>query len=226
MALQLNDRLLSDSMTITRHLRSALPHCTFCIVADSTYGERDIDEISARHLGCQRIIFFGDFNMKMNTTTNAFFVRLEHYTLDKIITKVDELVNGFDNDNYIVVSANGNILAKLEHKTSLLDLNWTEKKEYDYVIYIGNQKDDKIVAWCMQNQPKQLIAINPITAEAKVNPFDTGRLLMQRFHLIEKAKGIFVLNFDKKLLNPLFRRRTCGYGTWIKWWSWVKCSLS
>jgi len=186
-ALQLGDRFLADSMAITRHLRHHLPSCTFAIVADSTYGQGDVDEISAKHLGCGKIVFFGDGNLKQRTDTGAFFVRIEHCEFDLIEAKVAEVVT--DLDDYVIVSTNVELLKRLaNYNTRELDLQWTNKVHYNHAIYIGASKDDKIVAWCMQNQPDQLISIHPSTGEIKKNPFDTGRLLMQRFHLIEKAK--------------------------------------
>ena len=188
-ALQLGDRLLADSMKIVRFLRQKLPSCTFCIVGDSTYGDRDVDEISARHLGCGKIVFFGDFSFKTTTQTDSFFVRLDNYQFSVIENAVRSVIEERKSENYIVVSANSKLAAKMPFKSQELNLDWTEKCTYDYVVYIGEQKDDKIVAWCMQYQPQELVVIDPNTGQTKKNPFDTGRLLMQRFHLIEKAKG-------------------------------------
>ena len=165
--------------------------CTFAIVADSTYGQGDVDEISAAHLGCGKIVFFGDGNLKQRTDTgDCFNVRIEHCEFDLVEAKVAEVVAKMD--NYVIVSTNVQLLKQLgDYNTKQLDLEWSNKVHYYHAVYIGSSKDDKIVAWCMQNQPDQLIAIHPVTAEVKKNPFDIGRLLMQRFHLIEKAKGKF-----------------------------------
>ena len=67
-------------------------------------------------------------------------------------------------DNYVIVSTNVQLLKQLgDYNTKQLDLEWSNKVHYDHVVYIGSSKDDKIVAWCMQNQPDQLIAIHPVT---------------------------------------------------------------
>ena len=62
-ALQLSDRLLSDSVAIIRHLRSRTQNCNFVIVGDSTYGDGDVDEISAQHVDCQKMVYFGGTNL-------------------------------------------------------------------------------------------------------------------------------------------------------------------
>ena len=74
-ALQLSDRLLSDSVAIIRHLRSRTQNCTFVIVGDSTYGDGDVDEISAQHVDCQKMIYFGNHNTKTKTSMNTLFIR-------------------------------------------------------------------------------------------------------------------------------------------------------
>ena len=74
-ALQMSDRLLSDSVKVVRHLRKENENCQFFVVADSTYGEGDIDEVSARHLDCGKIIFFGDSNMKTITSLDTLCIR-------------------------------------------------------------------------------------------------------------------------------------------------------
>lgn len=63
-----------------------------------------------------------------------------------------------------------------------------ETKSLDTVVYIGNTKSPKIAAWCLQNQPEKFVAIPSDTFEAEENPVNVGRILMQRFYLIEKAK--------------------------------------
>ena len=76
-ALQLSDRLLSDSVAIIRHLRSRTQNCTFVIVGDSTYGDGDVDEISAQHVDCQKMVYFGNHNTKTKTSMNTLFIRYE-----------------------------------------------------------------------------------------------------------------------------------------------------
>jgi len=56
------------------------------------------------------------------------------------------------------------------------------------VVYIGNTRSPKISAWCLQNQPKMFVSVSSDTFVTEVNPVDVGRILMQRFYLIEKAK--------------------------------------
>ena len=41
----------------------------------------------------------------------------------------------------------------------------------------------------MQNQPSKLIVLDPLSGKVTENPIDAGRLLMQRFYMIERAKG-------------------------------------
>ena len=64
----------------------------------------------------------------------------------------------------------------------------SREKSLETVVYIGNIKSPKISAWCLQNQPKKFVSISSSTFETEENPVDVGRILMQRFYLIEKAK--------------------------------------
>ena len=75
-ALQLSDKLLGDSVGIIRHLKKETKGgCLFFVVADSTYGDGDIDEVSVNHLNCNKLIFFGDYNIKTVTSIDCLCIR-------------------------------------------------------------------------------------------------------------------------------------------------------
>ena len=103
--------------------------------------------------------------------------------------------------NYRILSTNSDFLSqldinpKLKKKLNLeaeeeeTDMNWSEIN----CIYVGAVDDSKIIAWALQHQPKQLIVIDRKTGNVTRNPIDVGRKLMQRFYLIEKAKGTLLI---------------------------------
>jgi diphthamide biosynthesis enzyme Dph1/Dph2-like protein len=75
-ALQLADNMLNDAIEIVSQLDLLTDFkCELCIVADSTFGEGDVDEVSAMHLECKKIVHFGDSNCKQSTKMDSFFVR-------------------------------------------------------------------------------------------------------------------------------------------------------
>mgnify|MGYP000154353256 CR=1 FL=1 len=74
-ALQLADSMLSDSVDILGQLSANCLNCSFCIIADSTFGEGDVDEVGAKHLENKKIIHFGDANCKQRTTIDSLFIR-------------------------------------------------------------------------------------------------------------------------------------------------------
>jgi len=191
-ALQLSDRLLSDSVAIIRHLRSRTQNCTFVIVGDSTYGDGDVDEISAQHVDCQKMVYFGNHNTKTKTSMNTLFIRVDSFDTVSISTKINEVVSADQNQNYSILCENENLLnllnTDLKKQTLNLDDDLKEESSDRTIIFIGESSDPKIVAWSMQNQPKSLICIDKNGLSVTQNPIDTARLLMQRFYLIEKAK--------------------------------------
>ena len=97
------------------------------------------------------------------------------------------------NQNYSILCENENLLnllnTDLKKQTLNLDDDLKEESSDRTIIFIGESSDPKIVAWSMQNQPKSLICIDKNGLSVTQNPIDTARLLMQRFYLIEKAKG-------------------------------------
>ena len=107
------------------------------------------------------------------------------------------------NQNYSILCENENLLnllnTDLKKQTLNLDDDLKEESSDRTIIFIGESSDPKIVAWSMQNQPKSLICIDKNGLSVIQNPIDTARLLMQRFYLIEKAKGTIIL--------PKFRRK-------------------
>ena len=74
-ALQLGDSMLGDGCSIVSELTRTCPLCQFCIIADSTFGEGDVDEVGAMHLDNQKIIHFGNANCKQKTTIDSLFIR-------------------------------------------------------------------------------------------------------------------------------------------------------
>ena len=108
------------------------------------------------------------------------------------------------NQNYSILCENENLLnllnTDLMKQTLNLDDDLKEESSDRTIIFIGESSDPKIVAWSMQNQPKSLICIDKNGLSVTQNPIDTARLLMQRFYLIEKAKGTMILpKFKRKL---------------------------
>ena len=120
------------------------------------------------------------------------------------MTKINEVVSGDQNQNYSILCENENLLnllnTDLKKQTLNLDDDLKEESSDRTIIFIGESIDPKIVAWSMQNQPKSLICIDKNGLSVTQNPIDTARLLMQRFYLIEKAKGTMILpKFKRKL---------------------------
>lgn len=76
--LQLNDVLLPDAAKILKELKKRVgpeSEARFCILADSTFGDGDVDEVSALHLDCQALVYFGDANFKTITNIPSLIVR-------------------------------------------------------------------------------------------------------------------------------------------------------
>ena len=107
---------------------------------------------------------------------------------------VNTIVKELHND-YKILSSDEKFLAELDFPDATkLKLSVHDEIKDDCsnisVIYIGQVSDPKIIAWSMQNQPNELIVINAQDGKISRNPIDVGRRLMQRFYLIEKAKGL------------------------------------
>ena len=80
------------------------------MVGDSTYGQGDLDEISAAHLGCGRIIFFGEANLKSpKSTTQSLFIQLDRFDPAKVAEAVKSATDGLG-DDFIILSSNSNHL--------------------------------------------------------------------------------------------------------------------
>jgi len=76
--LQLNDALLPDAAKILKELKKRVgseSYARFCVLADSTFGDGDVDEVSALHLNCQALVYFGDANFKTITNIPSLIVR-------------------------------------------------------------------------------------------------------------------------------------------------------
>ena len=118
---------------------------------------------------------------------------MDSFDVDAISSKINEIITV--NQKYSILCDNQNILNALNTNLNKLVLNLDDDLKDDSsevtIIFIGEASDPKIVAWSMQNQPKGLIVIDKQGLTVTNNPIDTARLLMQRFYLIEKAKGFY-----------------------------------
>jgi diphthamide biosynthesis protein 2 len=105
-----------------------------------------------------------------------------------------QLLERLGGENVIILSENDTLLNKLDDfpvEKQILHLDdFAEEtpSKVEKVIYIGESKSPKLTAWCLQNQPDEVFVIFPTDGKISENPVDLGRLLMQRFHLIEKGK--------------------------------------
>jgi len=190
-ALQFPDSMLSDATRIVEKLESECVGCQFCIVGDSTYGEGDVDEVNARHLDNQRIVLFGDANCKQKTTIKSLFIRVNPFSADKFKKSINSIMEKEGADQVLLLSENEallNELNDLEIEKQILTLDEATGQTERKVIYLGKGDNPKLVAWAMQNQPEELFVIAPESGEIERNPVNFGRLLMQRFHLIERGK--------------------------------------
>ena len=132
------------------------------------------------------------------------------------------------NQNYSILCENENLLnllnTDLKKQTLNLDDDLKEESSDRTIIFIGESSDPKIVAWSMQNQPKSLICIDKNGLSVTQNPIDTARLLMQRFYLIEKAKGdkirggsakVIAVNGKEAFIDRGVKMVTVYRGVWV-----------
>ena len=124
---------------------------------------------------------------------------LEYFSLDTITktsfaTSLDEIHSKYSDAFFLVENKKMmEAVTKKLKNVSLMTLandisELSREKSLETVVYIGNTKSPKISAWCLQNQPKKFVSVSSDTFETEDNPVDVGRILMQRFYLIEKAK--------------------------------------
>ncbi|CBY19002.1 unnamed protein product [Oikopleura dioica] len=195
--LQLNDALLPDAAKILKELKKRVgseSYARFCVLADSTFGDGDVDEVSALHLNCQALVYFGDANFKTITNIPSLIVSLDTITKSSFAASLDELHSKYSDALFLVENkkmseAVSEKIGNVSLMTLANDINELSRKiSLETVVYIGNTKSPKISAWCLQNQPKMFISVSSDTFVTEVNPVDVGRILMQRFYLIEKAK--------------------------------------
>ena len=121
--------------------------------------------------------------------------RVMPFSIDKFREPLRDLIEKEGGSDLILLSENSALLGCLDEfsvPTKLLHLNDFDEagaQETDgSVIYIGEKNSPKLIAWTLQNQPSDLFVISPMTGKVDHNPVDLGRMLMQRFHMIERGK--------------------------------------
>ena len=119
------------------------------------------------------------------------YFRINPHETDAFTEPLKELLSKLGNEDVSILSENELVLDSIKNceiPKTLLDLDKLSGDPTSRIIYIGSDQNPKLIAWVMQNQPEDVFVVSPVTGKVSHNPVNLGRLLMQRFHMIEKGK--------------------------------------
>ncbi|CAD5123911.1 DgyrCDS12219 [Dimorphilus gyrociliatus] len=201
-ALQFPDELLVDSINIYQKLEE-LCDIPLYLMADTTFGSCCVDEIGAEHGVCDGIIHYGSACLSSTIRFPSLHIfgrrRLDiedfmkHLKSNYRDNNVKTLIFAESAYTYAVDTILSTVQKEFKNMRSIQSSCHVEGSEGEEGLFIGSEENGMLPRLTLQYNHLQWSTYDPQTKKFLKHSTIPRKLMMKRFHLVEKAKDARII---------------------------------